>query len=1228
MKLKAIILLMGLTMMSFMGFCQTTTKNYVMSLTARDALQSAIYDLRGDQLQVQTDIVYIDGLGRTLQEVMQEASPNDLDIVKIHAYDAFGRQDTDYLPYEAATNNGSFQGAVLVNQSDFYSNPPTGVANISYPYSQIVFENSPLNRPLETSAAGTPWRSSVHGGAHTVNYEYRTNAADEIRLITVDQTSDQNLTATSNYAANQLRGSLIFDEDGKQMLEYVDKTGKVVCKINAFGTAEVTYTYYVYDNFDRLTFVIPPEAIATIGTSWGQLNDISFRSRWLFRYKYDQRHRMIEKQVPGAAKVEMVYDKRDRLVFTLDGNRRAIGSSSSNVEFVESGTKEVTSYNDTSFVRSPGARVVLKKPGFRASYQDNFSVEKAENAYPSEWLYTKYDALNRPVITGLKTITASRASLQAAIDNDASYDFNVNYIGSASGNFYGYDDASYPSAAGTEILTVTYYDNYDFVSDFNWGSHYQELNGTQTDAKGLVTGARVRLLGTNNMLNSTTWYDDRYRVKAVCSENYFGEVDKVVNTYRNDVSPLVTSTVTTHRNEGVTTVTENFTYDHRDRLLTHTHTINGNNTKTLASNTYNAIGQLIEKDLDNPGTPVQSVDYRYNERGWLTTINGGSGDFDNGEVNTDQFGMELKYHDAPNAQYNGNIGQMLWKSIGGGLTEASQNYQYTYDNLNRLTSASYSGLGNHNVDITYDKNGNIETLDRMKRVKLFAANGTESYADHSIDQLSYTYTSGNQLSSVADDSPATGQIDLRSGSSSLRIKDLGFEDGSSITQEYGYDSNGNMTSDTNKGITEISYNYLNLPELVEMPGGNVSYVYDAAGIKHRKTYNGKESTYVGTFHYERESSESSSQLEFIQHSEGRAVKSGSSFNYEYHLKDHLGNIRVTVDESGTVKQRQDYYPFGLTFNGYNQSPKNNYLYNRKERDPVLGWDDFHARKYDPALGRWNHIDPLADQMSFVTPYAYGFNNPVLFIDPDGKKPIPGPFTGRGTRNSNGTIRVYRITPGQRQSMDVYKNVVFAGTGLAGTVASFADAIYNPPSDNQFINFANGMTPVASEGIHRSLVALEKGYYAGQPPNYPRGKWDISSFKGLNHMVLKPLAKGIGYAGIGAALMSSDPTSNEFLEHYSFQFGNQQIKGSNINIAQEGLFEVNDDNASVEYVESALNTAYIGLSVLLQDYDLGTKKGREQASLYLWENRKIIRSFIQTLWQNAQTSEDDEESEDE
>ncbi|MDH5608160.1 MAG: RHS repeat-associated core domain-containing protein [Cyclobacteriaceae bacterium] len=190
--------------------------------------------------------------------------------------------------------------------------------------------------------------------------------------------------------------------------------------------------------------------------------------------------------------------------------------------------------------------------------------------------------------------------------------------------------------------------------------------------------------------------------------------------------------------------------------------------------------------------------------------------------------------------------------------------------------------------------------------------------------------------------------------------------------------------DKNKDITGITYNYLNLPEQVNLANGDyVKYSYDAAGAKLRKEARTGENTtttdYVGGIQY------ANGTLDFLQHAEGRYLFTTSA--YQYHLTDHLGNVRVTVDATGAVVQRDDYYPFGGTFNSSAGSPKNNYLYNGKELQEETEWYDYGARMQDPWLGRFFTQDRFAEKYYDLSPYQYGRNNPLLFIDVNGDSTV-------------------------------------------------------------------------------------------------------------------------------------------------------------------------------------------------------------------------------------------------
>ena len=163
-----------------------------------------------------------------------------------------------------------------------------------------------------------------------------------------------------------------------------------------------------------------------------------------------------------------------------------------------------------------------------------------------------------------------------------------------------------------------------------------------------------------------------------------------------------------------------------------------------------------------------------------------------------------------------------------------------------------------------------------------------------------------------------------------------------------------------------------------------SCIYDAAGTKLAKIGTSSNYTYyAGSFVY------SGSSLSYILTKEGMWLPGG---NYQYYLKDHLGNTRLAVNTSGqggTVVQQTDYYPFGMDIASYNGGLDNKYRYNGKEfqedviNSKSLGWYDYGARFYDPAIGRWHSIDPLAEKSRRWSPYNYCVDNPMRFIDPDG-----------------------------------------------------------------------------------------------------------------------------------------------------------------------------------------------------------------------------------------------------
>ena len=107
--------------------------------------------------------------------------------------------------------------------------------------------------------------------------------------------------------------------------------------------------------------------------------------------------------------------------------------------------------------------------------------------------------------------------------------------------------------------------------------------------------------------------------------------------------------------------------------------------------------------------------------------------------------------------------------------------------------------------------------------------------------------------------------------------------------------------------------------------------------------------------------------------------------YHYYEKDHLGSIRMVVNENGTIEQVNHYYPFGGVYGdlAYNSElQKNKYIGKEFDHTSGLDWYDHGARMYDAAKGSWDRMDKLAEKYKATTPYAYSINNPSKFADID------------------------------------------------------------------------------------------------------------------------------------------------------------------------------------------------------------------------------------------------------
>ncbi|KMQ67369.1 hypothetical protein ACM39_13065 [Chryseobacterium sp. FH2] len=131
-------------------------------------------------------------------------------------------------------------------------------------------------------------------------------------------------------------------------------------------------------------------------------------------------------------------------------------------------------------------------------------------------------------------------------------------------------------------------------------------------------------------------------------------------------------------------------------------------------------------------------------------------------------------------------------------------------------------------------------------------------------------------------------------------------------------------------------------------------------------------------------------LDFVPTAEG--FYSFTENRYIYQYRDHLGNARVSFGKNSEgvleTTDTNNYYPFGLNHiggTGHAQLGSYfNYKYNGKELQET-GMYDYGARMYMPDIGRWGVVDPLAEKSRRFSPYTYALDNPIMFVDPDGRE---------------------------------------------------------------------------------------------------------------------------------------------------------------------------------------------------------------------------------------------------
>ncbi len=524
-------------------------------------------------------VIYYDAQGRTKQSISLGVSPNGGDLVSFHSYDERGLESRQYLPFVTNSDGGNYIEDIVSKQTLFYLVEPK-VAHTQFAYTETNFRNAPSSAIEEQSFPGFNWRL---GSGHTSKRNF--SLVENNHIVNFIYNSD-NHTITSIgaggstvfYEDNNIIRTDVTDENGETLSEYKTHEGKLIASSYVDDNNTEQFTYYIYNEMNLLVVKLPPiitsQLLYTSSISLGLSDPLLMK--YAVRFEYDASHRITKSYIPGVVEPTLtVYDNFDRPILTQDANMRL---------------------NHT-------------------------------------WHFTKYDVKGRPVLNGIyigDPLKNTQEAMQADADNFYNIPGNFNYErldvnGSQSIELY--TNRTFPQLSSTDLVgNVVYYDSYEFDvnSDFSFVPE-NYVTDFSTEIKGFVAGSKDLVEDTNPeaYLTGVSYYDAYGRPIQTYSQNHLGGFDRTTNNI--NYQGQVEASLQTHQGINQEEITQKrvYEYDHFGRLLGMTISVNNAEPYHMFINNYNELGQLVDKKLHKEGTgeALQSVDYKYNPRGWLTNIN-------------------------------------------------------------------------------------------------------------------------------------------------------------------------------------------------------------------------------------------------------------------------------------------------------------------------------------------------------------------------------------------------------------------------------------------------------------------------------------------------------------------------------------------------------------------------------------------------------------------------------
>ena len=537
--------------------------------------------------------------------------------------------------------------------------------------------------------------------------------------------------------------------------------------------------------------------------------------------------------------------------------------------------------------------------------------------------------------------------------------------------YYSYDFGGMPSILwGIKLAAVCFYADSIKYDKFGQRTHIRYGNGTVTS---YTYNDSTRNLTNLTVLNSRT------KKQLMNNVYHFDRVNNVesVTNY---------ATLPTGKAFGGN-MTHTYTYDNLYRLKTASGIYTGSGTKAASYSLgmdYDNLNNITHKTQR-----IKQFGIQYND--------------------SLMAGYDLTYAYANNQQQISNIADLNYRTDSTNTKKTVTNtHRYSYDANGNLVNVN---TGKLNSDSTLTKSTERKILwDEENRLLALSDNGFVSnyWYDASGERTVKEsgegqgvfvkgVLSGAQTGTTNFTAYVNPYLVVSPGGNYSTHVYIGSQRISSMVGSpdyYGVDPRSIVCAGKVKGVNTINYDAKYTTLMAKLKTR-----YDSVGV----TYHGIDNKPTGTTFF---TGKGSNSIEFH----------GSQY---YYHSDHLGSSSIMTDLIGNVSQHIEYIPFGDVFiEERNDTMSTPYKFNGKELDEETGLYYYGARYYDPRTSVWISADPLAEKYPNVSSYVYCLDNPVKFIDIDGKKPS---FENMTNKNHYGFVFVCQNNITDRVNNDDYLN---------------------------------------------------------------------------------------------------------------------------------------------------------------------------------------------------------------